>query len=60
MTYTVEKESDHWLIMKSGAAHITVKSESLARAIAAMLNAFAEAKAEMAHETGDCCAVVKF
>jgi hypothetical protein len=41
--YTVEKESDHWLILKADIGRIAVKSESLARAIAAMLNAFAEA-----------------
>jgi hypothetical protein len=43
--YTVEKDRELWLILKAGAPHITVKSESLARAIAAMLNAFAEAEA---------------
>lgn len=44
-TYTVEKDGELWVIMKSGVERITLKDESLASAIAAMLNAFAAAKA---------------
>jgi hypothetical protein len=51
--YTVEKDGEFWLILKAGIERITVKSEPLASAIAAMLNAFAQAGAERC-EAGHC------
>jgi hypothetical protein len=41
--YTVEKDGELWLILKSGAPHIAVKDAPTASVIAAMLNAFAQA-----------------